>query len=423
MERKWWLVTLGCVTHAVNTGFAYFGMSAFFPSFEREFGWSRTAISGAFSLARIESGLLGPIEGYLIDRFGPRRIMFIGIVLCVLGFISLSLVTSLPMLYVVIVFGIVLGSSLGYHMPISLLIAKIFRERRSLAFGIFRMGPGLSGAIVPLVGAIIVGWGWRAAAVLSGCMLLAIGLPIAYLINRIAEAEEKDAEFGSWSGAKTASSPGSPDPQFSLREVLALKVFWYLSVAMGLRHMVTEGVSVHFVILLVDRGWSTEAASSLLGLSALIGAPARLGMGWLGDLTDKRRLIMGLLALLSVSVLLMGYSTTAVVFTPSMITYSLAYGGLASLQEPIRADYFGTKAFATIQGVSRTVTTVGTFMGPIVAGFFYDLTHSYTLAFAVFSLVGVLALALMFVARMPVAVVVKADAALDHAAQGGRGGS
>lgn len=124
-ERKWWLVIVGCLTHAVNTGFCYFGMSAFFPSFEREFGWSRTAVSGAFSLARIESGLLGPIEGYFVDRIGPRRIMYIGIVVCVLGFFWLSAVHSLPALYMAIILGIVLGSSLGYHMPISLLIAKI----------------------------------------------------------------------------------------------------------------------------------------------------------------------------------------------------------------------------------------------------------------------------------------------------------
>jgi hypothetical protein len=71
MDRKWWPVIAGCITHAVNTAFSYFGMSAFFPSFEREFGWSRTGISGAFLLARIESGLLGPVEGYLTDRAAP----------------------------------------------------------------------------------------------------------------------------------------------------------------------------------------------------------------------------------------------------------------------------------------------------------------------------------------------------------------
>jgi MFS family permease len=401
MERKWWLVIDGCITHAVNTGFSYFGMSAFFPSLEREFGWSRTAISGAFSLARVESGLLGPIEGYFVDRFGPRRIMYIGIVICGLGFIALSWVDSLPMLYVAIVLGIVLGSSLGYHMPISLLIAKIFYARRSLAFGIFRMGPGLSGAIVPLVGAMIVWWGWRTAAVLSGCMLLAASLPLAYFINKIAQAEERDRDLTPANHSGVSPRHSSSDPQFTLMEALRLNAFWFLSVAMALRHMVTEGVSVHFVILLVDRGWSTETASSLLGLSALIGAPARVSMGWLGDLVDKRKLVIGLLAALSVSVGVMGWAGS-LVFTTFMIIYSLAYGGLASLQEPIRADYFGTKAFATIQGVSRSITTAGTFMGPIIAGVFYDLTKSYAVAFSIFAVVSLLSMLLMFLAKPPV---------------------
>ena len=170
---------------------------------------------------------------------------------------------------------------------------------------------------------------------------------------------------------------------------------------MGMRHLVTEGVSVHFVILLVDRGWSTEAASTLLGISALIGAPARIGMGWLGDLLDKRRLVMGLLLALSVSVLLMGYTAQAVVFTTCMIVYSLDYGRLAALQEPIRADYFGTRAFATIQGMSRSVVTTGTFLGPLIAGFFYDVTKSYTMAFGVFALVSLMATLFMFFAKPP----------------------
>jgi MFS family permease len=401
MEKKWWLVIVGCITHAVNTGLSYFGMSAYFPSFEREFGWSRTAISGAFSLARIESGLLGPMEGYVTDRVGPQRMMFIGLFLCAGGFFALSLVDSLTMLYAVIVLGIVLGSSLGYNMPISVLIAKVFRERRSLAFGIFRMGPGISGPMVPLVGWMIGLWGWRTAAVISGCILLIVGLPLACVINKIYSQEEAGAETGEASAGNPKAFRPSNDPQFTLKQALRHRSFWLLSGAMGLRHLVTEGVSVHFVILLVDRGWSTEAASTLLGISALIGAPARIGMGWLGDLLDKRRLVMALLMALSVSVLLMGYTAQGVVFTTCMIIYSLAYGGLAALQEPIRADYFGTQAFATIQGMSRSVITAGTFLGPIIAGFFYDLTKSYTIAFGVFAFVSVIATLLMFLAKPP----------------------
>jgi len=245
-------------------------------------------------------------------------------------------------------------------------------------------------------------WGWRTAAVASGCILLLVGLPLAYLINRIAQSEE--AEFLVTPEAQTISATsihGHSDPQFTLSQALRLPAFWTLSISMALRHMVTEGVSVHFVILLVDRGWGMEAASGLLGVSALIGAPARIGMGWLGDLVDKRKLIIGLLFSLAVSVFLMGWTATPAIFTPFMVVYSLAYGGLASLQEPIRADYFGTKAFATIQGVSRTVITIGTFAGPILAGYLYDRTQSYTLAFTIFAAVSLAAMGCMFLAKPP----------------------
>jgi MFS family permease len=329
--------------------------------------------------------------------------LFIGLIICTLGFLLLSRVDSLSMLYAVIILGIVLGSSLGYNMPISVLIAKVFRERRSLAFGIFRMGPGISGPLVPLVGWIIASWGWRTAAVISALIIFSVGLPIAMIIHNIYRREEIAMAAAESSDASPAASrPRSNDPQFTLSEALRHRVFWFLSIAMALRHMVTEGVSVHFVILLVDRGWSTEAASSLLGLSALIGAPARLGMGWLGDLLDKRKLVIALLLTLSFSVLLMGYSAEALVFMPCMIIYSLSYGGLASLQEPIRADYFGTKAFATIQGMSRSITTAGTFMGPIIAGLFYDFTKSYAVAFTIFATVSWLSMLLMFFAKRPV---------------------
>jgi MFS family permease len=98
----------------------------------------------------------------------------------------------------------------------------------------------------------------------------------------------------------------------------------------------------------------------------------------------------------------MGWAAGSLAFTTFMIIYSLAYGGLASLQEPIRADYFGTKAFATIQGVSRSITTAGTFVGPVLAGLFYDFTKSYAVAFTIFAVVSLLSTVLMFFAKPPV---------------------
>jgi MFS family permease len=170
------------------------------------------------------------------------------------------------MLYVVIILGIVLGSSLGYNMPISVLIAKVFHERRSLAFGIFRMGPGISGPLVPLIGWMIGLWGWRTAAIVSAVIIFTAGFPLAWFINRIYHQEEATARDETTMASSAHSSRHvSSDPQFTLSEALRHRAFWLLSIAMALRHMVTEGVSVHFVILLVDRGWTTEAAFSING--------------------------------------------------------------------------------------------------------------------------------------------------------------
>lgn len=395
----WWIVFAGALAHAVSTGLAYFGLSAYFPSFEREFGWSRTAISGAFSLARVESGLLGPAEGYMTDRLGPRRVMYLGMVICAAGFLGMSLVNSLPMLYVTIVAGIVLGSSVGFYIPISVVVATLFRARRSLAFGIFRMGPGLSGALVPVVGFMIVWWGWRAAAVASAVIIVAMGWPLA---RAIGGAYERGAGLpADTPGARAGGPPPAPEASLTLGQALRTRSFWLLSAVMGLRQMVTEGISVHLVILLVDRGWRQEVASAMLGTSAFIGAPARLAFGWMGDFIDKRRLMIGLLGALGGAVLVMGTTASPAWFMAALVVYSLCYGGLASLQEPIRADYFGIRDFARIQGFSRLFVTAGSVMGPISAGFFHDLTHSYTVSLVLFAGSAFASTALMFWTRPP----------------------
>ena len=398
----WWVVFAGAFAHAVSTGLAYFGLAAYFPSFEREFGWSRTAISGAFSMARVESGLLGPAEGYMTDRLGPRRVMYLGTVICALGFLGMSLVNSLPMLYVTIVVGIVLGSSVGFYIPVSVVVATLFRARRSLAFGIFRTGPGLSGLLVPVVGLMIVWWGWRAASVASAVIIVAMGWPLARAIGGAYERAAGLAESPRDTPARGAAAKApAPEISLSVKEVLRTRSFWFLAAVMGLRQMVTEGLSVHLVILLVDRGWAQEVAAGLLGISALIGVPARLAFGWMGDFIEKRRLMIGLLGTLSASVLTMAMTDSSAWFMAGLVMYSLCYGGLASLQEPIRADYFGVRHFASIQGFSRMFVTAGSVMGPVIAGFFYDLTHSYTIPLAIFAGSAFASTVLMFFTLPP----------------------
>ena len=398
----WWIVFAAAFAHGVSTGLAYFGLSAYFPSFVREFGWSRGAIAGAFAMARVESGLLGPAEGYMTDRLGPKRVMYLGIVICALGFLGMSLVNTLPMLYVTIVVGIVLGSSVGFYIPVSVVVATLFRARRSLAFGIFRTGPGLSGLMVPVVGFMIVWWGWRAASVASAVIIVVMGWPLARAIGNAYERGVGLAEPPAGTPVRGAAAKAPPpEVSLTLKQALRTRSFWLLAAVMGLRQMVTEGISVHLVILLVDRGWRQEVAAGLLGTSAFIGVPARLAFGWMGDFIDKRKLMIGLLAALSASVLTMGITDSSGWFMSALGVYSLCYGGLASLQEPIRADYFGIRHFASIQGYSRLFVAAGSVLGSWGAGVLHDLTHSYTVALMLFAGSAFISTVLMFWALPP----------------------
>ena len=395
----WWVVFAAAFAHGVSTGLAYFGLSAYFPSFEREFGWSRGAISGAFAMARVESGLLGPAEGYMTDRLGPKRVMYLGIVICALGFLGMSLVNTLPMLYVTIVVGIVLGSSVGFYIPVSVVVATLFRARRSLAFGIFRTGPGLSGLLVPVVGFMIVWWGWRAASVASAVIIVVMGWPLA---RAIGNAYERGVGLTDTPAPRSGMKAPAAEVSLTLKQTLRTRSFWLLAAVMGLRQMVTEGISVHLVILLVDRGWRQEVAAGLLGASAFIGVPSRLAFGWMGDFIDKRKLMIGLLGALTASVLTMGITDSSAWFMSALGVYSLCYGGLASLQEPIRADYFGIRHFASIQGYSRLFVTAGSVLGSFGAGILHDLTHSYTVALLIFAGSAFISTVLMFWAKPPV---------------------
>ena len=163
---------------SIASGINFHGFSNFIIPLTNEFGWSRTVISAAFSFARLESGLLGPIEGFFVDRIGPRRLMLVGIPLMGIGYILLSRVNSLVAFFLVYILAITLGNSLGMSTPMTTAVANWFNRKRGLAFGIMWSGVGLGGLLVPALGWTIDRFGWRDAAMFVGIGLIVVGVPI-----------------------------------------------------------------------------------------------------------------------------------------------------------------------------------------------------------------------------------------------------
>ena len=152
----WWIVLASAIAFALEGGIYFYGFSAFFIPIVSEFGWSRAAISGAFSFSRIEGAIIGPIGGLLIDKFGPRKIMFLGITIMGIGFILLSRIDSLVTFYLVFILLIAMGSTVGIQMTTLVAIVNWFKKKRGTAMGIGLSGVGVGGLIVPALAWLII---------------------------------------------------------------------------------------------------------------------------------------------------------------------------------------------------------------------------------------------------------------------------
>ena len=397
---------------ALGGGINFYGFSAFFVPLSEEFGWSRSVLSGVFALSRLEGGLLGPVEGWLIDRFGPRKLMLIGIPLMGFGFILLSQVNSLFTLYVVYILAITFGGGLGTFAPAGAAVANWFVKKRGTALGVIMSGVAIGGGLLlPLIGWWITRFGWRHAAVAAGIFIIALGIPIASIMRhrpeqygQLPDGEEPSNEIDdstSQEKLNTANSNSVAPLEFTAREAIKTSAFWFLGASLSVRSLTTTGITIHFVAMMVDRGFSLTLGSTLLGLVAMISVIGRVGLPSIGDKLDKRYLMAITYVVMGISMVGMAYAQSTLWVFILLFIYSVTYGGIIVLPLALQAEYFGRYSFATVRGVMNTVQTSGMLAGPIFAGVVYDLTKSYDIAFIGFGIASFLAALLIIGAKRP----------------------
>ena len=393
----WWIVAVGFLINAFGVGTFFYGFSTFFNPLIAEFGWSRAVMSGVFSLSRLEGGIEGPIAGWFTDKYGARRMMLIGITIAGVGFIALRMVNSPVSLY--LIFGILLsiGFNMGYTHATSAAVAKWFIKKRGRALSFLISGNGIGGAIfVPLIAWLIVQFGWREATIIIGAVTLLIPLPMSLLVRSTPEEMglvpdgKPDVKGKLSSGAEQslsgASSGGTipEDVDLTVREAMKTRAFWTYVASMVFRSCILSSIVVHQIPHLTDIGIPYQEASTVLGLMVLMSVPGRFIFGWLGDRFSKRFLLFLLCLLQGIGVYIFINATTTTLLYLFVVIYGLGYGGVIPLTLALRADLFGRRNYATIAGITMAMATVGTVAGPVLAGYLFDTTQSYSLAFYIF---------------------------------------
>jgi MFS family permease len=409
----WWIVLAGAYLRFYESGSFYYGFTTFFNPIRNAFGWTAAITSVAFSLQRLETGLLGPISGFLTDRLGPRRMALIGWAIAGLGFLLMSRINALWAFYGAFVI-IAMGMSLGAWVPVNTAIARWFTRKRSRAMTLSALGPGISGVVVPLIALSIGQFGWRTSLVILGMAAWAICVPVSlairnkpeqydYLPDGEAPAEPSELKNRQTSDEITRRGSAFPAVSYTAREAVKTRAFWLLCLVSFFQQIGTSAVYVHIVPYLESVQFPTTLAAMAVTGMTVASILGRLGFGFLGDFTNKRYLIAMALSLQTIGLFTFSFVAADRIWLLILflLTYSPGYGAPIVLRPAIQADYFGVMSFGTIMGLMSGVSMLGGLSSPVIAGWIFDITGSYSLAWRIFTLVSLPAIPFMLLAKPP----------------------
>lgn len=395
----WWIVAAaGGVQYLAGVLWMQ-SYGAYVVLLQDDFGWSKTMLAGAFALTRVESGILGPLQGWLADRFGPRVILRIGTVLFGIGFILFSRIDSVVTFYLTFVL-IALGSSLGGFATLMIALVNWFDRHRAKAVALSQMGFSLGGLSVPVVVLMLQAFGWRTTALISGVLVIVVGLPLVQVV-RHRPSEIGALPDGGAPRPREHHGTGAASRDFTTREAVRTPAFWLISGGHALALLTVSAVMVHLMAHLTEGlDYSFQAAGFVVALMTGFQMLGQLCGGYLGDRFNKRFICAGCMLAHAAGLLLVTFATAWWMVGAFAVLHGLAWGGRAPLMVALRADYFGTTAFGTIMGFSSLIVMLGMSGGPLVAGYLADVSGDYESGLALLAGLAVLG-SVFFLAATP----------------------
>jgi sugar phosphate permease len=358
-------------------------------------GWSKTALSFAYSLQQITSGVLAPGQGMMIDKFGPRAMMRVGVVIFGLAFMLFSQAQSLPLFYVSVIL-LAFGAQMSGFFPVTVSIVNWFERKRARALSMMSIGFGLGGVLVPLVAYSLETFGWRTTSFVSGIIVIIAGLPLSQIMRHRPEdygevvdgnrEAERRAAVEASSGVRYQTEPGR---DFTVGEAMRTSAFWFISIGHGSALLIVSAVTVHAASYLKeDLGYSLGAASLVITLMTITQVAGMLIGGIIGDKFDKRVIAFACMGMHALALMLVAYAQAVPMVIAFAVLHGAAWGIRGPLMQAIRAEYFGRANFGMILGVSSLIFTIGNFAGPLVAGILADSTGGYREGFTVLTILS-----------------------------------
>ncbi len=351
-------------------GFALYGLPFFYDFFVKEFGWSRTVVTSGNAVGKlIIAPLFGFIAGWLIDRYGPRKLMLAGSVLAGSALIGLSMMDSLGMFYFFYILN-ALGYVFGGPLPCQVLVSRWFDRNRGKAMGIAYLGIGTGGAIVPLISTTLErNLGWHLALTMIGVLVILFSFPMAFFLKE--------------PGGKVVVA-ARKEPEIPVTGILKNRNFYLLAIGSMCSIGAVGGVNQHLKLYLRDQDFSQSHSASVMSLVLLSSLAGRVIMGWLADILPRKYVMILIYIIVGASIpllLMPDFPGRLYIFA---VIFGIGLGGDYMIIPLMAGDLFGVKMLGRVMGIILVADGIAESLAPMMVGALYnDALKSYTFGFAV----------------------------------------
>lgn len=371
----WTMVGALAWTEVTSWGVLYYAFAVFVAPMGDELGWSRAAVTGAFSVGLLCSGLAAPMVGRWLDRSGPRPVMTTGSVAAALLVLAWATVDDLVGFYLIWV-GLGLASAMVLYEPAFAMVARWFVRSRGRALTILTTAGGLASVVyLPLTAWLVARFGWRGALVTLAALLALLTIPPHALLLRRRPGDLGLLPDGDAVGAAPAPPAAAADA--TARGAIRSPAFRWLAVVFGLAFLANVAITVHLVPVLTDRGLAPRSAAIAAGAIGLAALPGRIVLTPLGDRLPRRYVLAAILAVQAVAVVLLVAVPTTAGLVGFVLLFGAGFGAITPARAALVAEQFGAGAYGTIGGVLALVITLARAAGPVAAGGLHDLWGGY----------------------------------------------
>ena len=400
MFYGWYIVGACLIITLYIGGVVHFGFTAVFEPIAEEFDWSYAVVSFAASLRGLEMGLLAPLMGFLVDRWGPRRLLFGGSILICSGFLLLSRISSLVMFYGAFAL-IAIGMSTCTGTVLMTAVTNWFRRKAGLVIGIVSSGWGLGGLIVPVVTKLVDVLQWRKAMFTVGLGMLVIVMPLSFVVRHKPEhyGYQPDGEASDVVPTMEAQVlKASVELNIPAKQALRNRAFWHIAISAMCQSFVIGAVVTHVMPYLSSLGIARSFSSLIALLLPVASIGGRLSSGWLSNIFGNKKVLATGFASITAGMLFFGYVNTGTMWllVPFIITLSLGWGFSVTTRISLQREYFGRESFGTVLGFVSGIMMLGNMAGSPVAGWVFDTWGTYQIVWLGYSALTLVGAVLVF---------------------------